>query len=291
MSSHIPHLHWTNEVDLESPILLAAFEGWNDAGEASTTAARYLRDHFNAESVATIDAEDFFDFTVARPFVRLKSNSQRMIQWPSTKLSAASIPNSQHDLVTLIGHEPQLRWRTFADQIASAAEAIGACQVITLGALLVDVPHTRPVQIYGSSDDADLARRLDISPSTYEGPTGIDGVLSSHLRELGMPTASFWAGVPAYVSNAPSPKAALALVNRVCGALDISISCTDLEIAAADYERQVSDIVAEDDSTAEYVEQLENDFDIEASESDFSDDPDRLVSEVEDFLRNHPGRN
>ena len=108
MSSHIPHLHWTNEVDLESPILLAAFEGWNDAGEASTTAARYLRDHFNAESVATIDAEDFFDFTVARPFVRLKSNSQRMIQWPSTKLSAASIPNSQHDLVTLIGHEPQL---------------------------------------------------------------------------------------------------------------------------------------------------------------------------------------
>ena len=291
MSSLSPHLRWTDEVELQSPILLAAFEGWNDAGEASTTAARYLRDHFKANPVATIDAEDFFDFTVARPFVRLQSNAQRTIQWPSTKLSAASIPNSEYDLVTLIGHEPQLRWRTFADQIAAVAEAIGACQVITLGALLVDMPHTRPVQVYGSSDDADLAERLAISPSTYEGPTGIVGVLSSHLRKLGMPTASFWAGVPAYVSNAPSPKAALALVNRVCGVFDISITCTDLEIAAADYERQVSDIVAEDESTAEYVEQLESDFDREDSESNFSDDPDRLVSEVEDFLRNHPGRN
>ncbi|MGE4567006.1 MAG: PAC2 family protein [Acidimicrobiales bacterium] len=288
MSTPPPHLRWTEKATLKAPILLAAFEGWNDAGEASSTAVRYLRDHFEARPVATIDAEDFFDFTVARPMVQLDHQEKRTIKWPSTVVSVAEVAGSTHDLVTLIGHEPQLRWRTFADQVFEAAQALGAVQIITLGSLLVDVPHTRPVQIYGSSDDQELAQRLAISPSAYQGPTGIVGVLASRLREHGIPTASFWAGVPAYVSNAPSPKAALALVNRVCQAFDTSFTCTDLEISAAAYERQVSDIVAEDESTATYVEQLEEDFD--AQEQDFQDDPDRLVSEVEDFLRDQNGR-
>ena len=282
-----PHLIWNVDempTDLRSPILIAAFEGWNDAGEASSTAARYVRDHFEAEHVATIDAEDFFDFTVARPNVCIDDNDARQIVWPSTGIHVARIPGSAHDLVCAIGHEPQLRWRTFVDHLATTAEAFGATMVCTLGALLTDVPHSRPTQVYGGTDDAALARRLDLSPSTYEGPTGIVGVLAAGLRDRGVSTASFWASVPAYVSNVPSPKAALALVERLCQVLEVDVPRTDLEIAAAAYVRQVTELVAEDDGTMEYVEQLEADFDEETA-----DDPDSLVAEVEDFLRNQPG--
>ena len=282
-----PHLIWNVDempTDLRSPILIAAFEGWNDAGEASSTAARYVRDHFEAEHVATIDAEDFFDFTVARPNVCIDDNDARQIVWPSTGIHVARIPGSAHDLVCAIGHEPQLRWRTFVDHLAITAEAFGATMVCTLGALLTDVPHSRPTQVYGGTDDAALARRLDLSPSTYEGPTGIVGVLAAGLRDRGVSTASFWASVPAYVSNVPSPKAALALVERLCQVLEVDVPRTDLEIAAAAYVRQVTELVAEDDGTMEYVEQLEADFDEETA-----DDPDSLGAEVEDFLRNQPG--
>jgi len=286
-SDPAPHLIWNVDelpTDLRSPILIAAFEGWNDAGEASSTAARYVRDHFEAEHVATIDAEDFFDFTVARPNVCIDDNDARQIVWPSTGIHVARIPGSAHDLICAIGHEPQLRWRTFVDQLAITAEAFGASMVCTLGALLTDVPHSRPTQVYGSSDDEELALRLCLSPSTYEGPTGIVGVLAAGLRDRGVTTVSFWASVPAYVSNVPSPKAALSLVERISQVLDVDLPCTDLEIAAAAYERQVTELVAEDDSTMEYVERLEEDFDEETT-----DDPDVLVAEVEDFLRNQPG--
>jgi len=196
----------------------------------------------------------------------------------------ARIPGSNHDLVCAIGHEPQLRWRTFVDHLAITAEAFGASMVCTLGALLTDVPHSRPTQVYGGTDDEELALRLDLSPPTYEGPTGIVGVLAAGLRDRGVTTASFWASVPAYVSNVPSPKAALALVERLSQLLEVDVPCTDLEIAAVSYERQVTELVAEDDGTMEYVEQLEADFDEETAE-----DPDSLVAEVEDFLRNQPG--
>ncbi len=282
-----PHLSWNvdpTSLDLRSPILLAAFEGWNDAGEASSSAARYLRDHFEAEHVATIDAEEFFDFTVARPNVCLDEDDVRRIVWPSTSIHVARVPGAAHDLVCAIGHEPQLRWRTFVDHVATVAGALDASLVCTLGALLTDVPHTRPTQVYGGTDDPVLAARLDLSPSTYEGPTGIVGVLAAGLRDRDLSVASFWASVPAYVSNAPSPKAALALVERLTRVLEVDVPRTDLEISAVDYERQVSTLVGEDDETSEYVEQLEADFDEETA-----DDPDRLVAEVEDFLRNQPG--
>ena len=282
-----PHLIWNVDempTDLRSPILIAAFEGWNDAGEASSIAARYVRDHFEAEHVATIDAEDFFDFTVARPNVCIDDNDARQIVWPSTGIYVARIPGSNHDLVCAIGHEPQLRWRTFVDHLAITAEAFGASMVCTLGALLTDVPHSRPTQVYGGTDDEDLALRLDLSPSTYEGPTGIVGVLAAGLRDRGVTTASFWASVPAYVSNLPSPKAALALVQRLSHLLEVDVPLIGLEIETASYECQVTELVAEDDGTMEYVEQLEADFDEETAE-----DPDSLVAEVEDFLRNQPG--
>ena len=288
VGSPAPHLHWTDAArinDLESPILIAAFEGWNDAGEASSTAARYVRDHFESVEVASIDAEDFFDFTVARPSVHLDDDGRRHIAWPSTSVYAAHIPGTGHDLVVLTGHEPQLRWRTFVDHVVTTANEVGASLAVTLGALLTDIPHTRPVQVYGTSDDEAIAEHLSLSPSTYEGPTGIVGVLGTGLRAAGIPTASLWASVPAYVSSAPSPKAALALVESLGTVLGTAIPCTDLEIAAAAYERQVSELVAEDDDTAEYVERLEVDFDEEPD-----DNPDRLVADIEDFLRNQPGK-
>ena len=267
-------------MELRSPVLLAAFEGWNDAGEASSTATRYIRDHYEAIHVATIDAEDFFDFTVARPSVYLDEDDARRIVWPSTSIHVARVPDADHDLVCVVGHEPQLRWRTFVDHVAHTAEVLDAEMVCTLGALLTDVPHTRPTQVYGGTDDARLAERLDLSPSTYEGPTGIVGVLASGLRERGVMTASFWASVPSYVSNAPSPKAALALVERLCRVFEVDVPRTDLQILADDYERQVTELVSEDDETVDYVAQLEADFD-----EGTADDPDRLVAEVEDFLR------
>ncbi|SVC71790.1 uncharacterized protein METZ01_LOCUS324644, partial [marine metagenome] len=237
-----PHLHWDQEPTLEDPIVLAAFEGWNDAGEAASTAARYVRDHFVADEVGTIEAEDFFDFTVARPFVHLV-DGQRIIEWPATTVYVASLPDATHDLVVLVGHEPQLRWRTFADHVASVARRVGAHHVVTLGALLADVPHTRPVQVFGSTDNTDLADRLGLMPSEYQGPTGIVGVLGARLRESGLSTASLWASVPAYVSSAPSPKAALALVEKVSVVLGVPLPSTDLQIASAAYERQISDLV------------------------------------------------
>ena len=296
-----PHLRWTDEgplAEIKGPILVTAFEGWNDAGEAASTAARYVRDHFQSAEVGTIEAEEFFDFTVSRPMVHLEDH-HRHIVWPATTVYAARLPSATHDLVSLVGQEPQLRWRTFTDHVLAAAEKVQARMVVTLGALLTDVPHSRPVKVYGATDDPALGVRLDLSPSSYEGPTGIVGVLSSALREAGVPGASFWAGVPAYVSGSPSPKAALALVEKLCQVLDVHVPCTDLEIAAAAYERQVTELVAEDESTAEYVEQLEVNFDngdngdgfdeSSRSEEEVPEDPGLLVTEVEDFLRNQPG--
>jgi proteasome assembly chaperone (PAC2) family protein len=301
-----PHLHWVEEPELEDPIVLAAFEGWSDAGGAASTAARYVRDHFGASEIGTIEAEDFFDFTVARPFVRLV-DGQRIIEWPATTVHVARLPDSTHDLVVLIGHEPQLRWRTFADHVVSVAQKVGARHVVTLGALLADVPHTRPVQVFGTTDNHELSDRLGLMPSTYEGPTGIVGVLGARLRESGLSTASIWASVPAYVSSAPSPKAALALVEKISVVLGVPLPRTDLEIASEVYEREISDLVAEDERTAEFVEDLEEDFDARELEDDLdsgnmedmfrgnetasiSDNPGELVAEVEDFLRRHPGR-
>jgi len=306
VSPPTPHLHWDQEPTLKDPIVLAAFEGWNDAGEAASTAARYVRDHFDADEVGTIEAEDFFDFTVARPFVRLV-DGRRIIEWPATTVHVASLPGATHDLVVLVGHEPQLRWRTFADHVVSVAQQVGARHVVTLGALLADVPHTRPVQIFGSTDNTELSERLGLMPSEYQGPTGIVGVLGARLRESGLSTASLWASVPAYVSSAPSPKAALALVEKISVVLGVPLPSTDLQIASAAYERQISDLVAEDERTAEFVEDLEANFDLQDAEdasiedlfigvesadvASISDDPESLVAEVEDFLRNNPGRN
>lgn len=285
-------IQWKNEElleDLNSPVLIAAFEGWNDAGEAATSAVKYFQDRFSAVKIGTIESEEFFDFTISRPVIEIP-DEQREIIWPATEIYVAKMFDSEHDLVIIGGHEPQLRWQTFTDQIIEIASITESHMVVTLGSLLTDIPHSRPVKVFGSSDDSDLAKRLNLPPSTYEGPTGIVGVINSVLREKGIPSMSLWAGVPSYVSGATSPKAALALVERLAEILQIGIACTDLEIASAAYERQINELIAEDMDTTEYVNQLEEDFDNKSEVDEQEGNPELLVSEVEDFLRNQTGQ-
>ncbi len=290
MSIEPANVRWSGpDPRLDGPTLIAAFEGWNDAGDAATTAACHLAGRWGCEPVAEIDPEPFFDFTAARPMVRLDDSKAREITWPMNEVRAARLADPGIDAVVLIGTEPQLRWRTFAEQLIALAGALGVARVVTLGALLAEVPHSRDVEVYGSADDEELRAELDLTPSTYEGPTGIVGVLSSAFLEAGYPTASFWSAVPSYMPAAPSPKAALALVNRVCAVMRAPVPTFDLEQRAQTYEREVTRIVAEDEETAEYVGRLERTWDANREQArpkpPLSNDPDKLVAEVEQFLR------
>ncbi len=269
-------------------MLIAAFEGWNDAGDAASGAARWLADRYGAELVATIDAEDFFDFTTTRPIVELGEDGRRFITWPDTELWAAET-DGPRDLVILIGNEPHLRWRTYCETVLTAMSELDASLLLSLGALLSDVPHSRPTSVTGTTDDPILTERLGLTRSRYEGPTGIVGVLHAAAAELDQPSASLWATVPTYVSGAPSPKATLALVERSLAVLGLSQPTTDLQIASAAYERQIDELVAADEDTAEYVARLEEAADDPDAAPDLGpmedEDPAALVEEVERFLR------
>jgi len=307
----VSSLRWHHRPKLRQPVLVAAFEGWNDAGDAASGAARWLADRFGAELVATIDAEDFFDFTTTRPIVELTDEGKRRITWPDTELWAAGT-DGPADLIVLVGHEPHLRWRTYCRAVTEAADALDVSMVLTLGALLSDVPHTRPTAVSGTADDPDLIEQLELTPSTYEGPTGIVGVLHAACQDRGIPSASLWAAVPTYVSGAPSPKATLALVERASNLLGLHQPVTDLQIATAAYERQIDELVEADEDTAAYVAGLEEAADDEARDAELGfgggasgeshpeghpaanrddlgpmddADPDALVEEVERFLR------
>ena len=281
------HVIRTAHPSLREPVVLAAFEGWNDAGEAATFAARFLVERWDAEPFATLDPEEFFDFTSTRPQVQLDENGEREIVWPATTLFAATVPGTEVDVLFVIGSEPQLRWRTFCEEIVGVACEFDPRLVVTMGALLAEVPHSRPVSVVGTAYDHELVRRLGLSQSTYQGPTGIVGVLHDAFRQAGTPSASFWAAVPTYVPSAPSPKAALALVERIGQLLDVPVGTTDLEIASASYERQINELVADDEDTAEYVARLEEAADEPAIGDDAAQGD--LIAEVERFLRDHPG--
>jgi proteasome assembly chaperone (PAC2) family protein len=275
-------LTWSDRPQLQRPVVIAAFEGWNDAGDAATTAARWLRDRWAPEPLATIDPEDFFDFTATRPQVRLTDGLTREIVWPATDATWGT--GTGTDAIVVVGHEPHLRWRTFCDQIVQVAKAYDARLVLTLGALLAEVPHTAPVSVIGTAADEALIERFGLRRSSYEGPTGIVGVLQDACGRSGIPAASLWASVPAYVPGAPSPKAALALVERAADVVSVGVVTTDLEIASASYERQVSEVVADDDEMREYVSHLEARYE-GAEVDDDGPSPASLVEEVERFLR------
>ncbi|MCD9624744.1 PAC2 family protein [Rhabdothermincola salaria] len=279
---HVEHLLWTDRPALREPVLVVAFGGWSDAGDAASTAVEFLADQWSTRSFASIDPEVFYDFTSSRPMVRFDEHGARQIDWPENVFSAGTVPGADLDVITLSGVEPQLRWRTFCDHVIAVAEAYGARMVVTLGALLADVPHSRPVSVFGTAYDDDLVTELDLVPSRYEGPTGMTGVLHTACHEAGLRSAGLWAAVPAYVPSAPSPKAAMALVERTAQLLQVGVTTTELQLATAAYERQVSELVDEDVETIEYVAQLEERYD---SEPDAINDGVSLVDEVERFLR------
>jgi proteasome assembly chaperone (PAC2) family protein len=278
------HVRWHRHPDLDAPVLIAGFEGWNDAGDAASSAIEFLRERWDAELFAELDPEEFYDFTATRPRVQFNDDLEREIVWPANEFSAVTLPGTERDVIILTGTEPQLRWRTFCDQIIHVAHTLGVRRVVTLGALLAEVPHSRPVSVFGTAYTDDVVTQLGLSPSRYEGPTGIVGVLHAACQAAGLESASLWAAVPTYIPGAPSPKAALALVERTAQLIDAPVTTTELEIASASYERQINELVEEDDETAEYVEQLEQRYD---DEDDFTD-VDSLVEQVERFLRDQP---
>ncbi|MGZ4203138.1 MAG: PAC2 family protein [Thermoleophilaceae bacterium] len=254
-------LIWTDKPQLRDPVMVAAFKGWNDAGESASAALGFLVESFDASEIARVDPEEFFDFTAVRPTVRLVEGQARTIDWPATVVSAARIPAAERDLVFVQGVEPSLRWRTFAGSLATVAKELGVRLVLTMGALLADVPHTRPVSISGLASDQDLIDRLGLERTTYEGPTGIVGVLHDACARASLPSASLWAAVPHYVAAAPNPKAALALVRRFEGLAGVAVDGSALEEASEDYERQVNAAVESDPEVKAFVERLEETMD------------------------------
>jgi proteasome assembly chaperone (PAC2) family protein len=277
---------------LRRPVLITAFSGWNDAAEAATTAARYLASTFQAEKFAEIDPEEFYHFGLSRPYVRYMSGSstEREIVWPATEFSVTRAPELARDLIVAVAIEPHLKWRTYCATMLQLARRCEVTLVVTLGALLAEVAHTRPVRLSGTASDPELAARLGVRPTRYEGPTGIVGVLNTTCREQGLATASVWANVPHYISGIENPKAAKALVQRVLAMLNTEADLGDLEEASQQFDQNLAEIVAQNAKIKAYVAKLEARDSAEEPEAEASGGSDlppasELVAEIEQFLR------
>ena len=277
---------------LRRPILIMAFTGWNDAAESATTAARYVATSFAAEKFAEIDPEEFYHFGLTRPLVRYTADNEREIVWPATEFSVTRSSALPRDLVVGVAAEPHLRWKTYCASVLELAHRCGISLVLTLGALLAEVPHTRPVRLSGTATDPELRALLGARTSRYEGPTGIVGVLNTICRERGMPTASLWANVPHYISGIENPKATLALVKRVLTLLPATTDLSDLDEAVTQFDQNLAEIVSQNAKIAGYVTKLERAAKDDEDESAaaggrVSDLPpaSELVAEIEQFLR------
>lgn len=293
------HVRWLAQPNLHRPTIIAAFTGWNDAGDAASNSVRHLIEAWKAQPLAEIDPEEFTDFATIRPHVRLDSGMTRSIVWPTVGLWSASTPGG--DVILLLGPEPSLRWRLFGEQVMAVAARFEATMLLTLGALLADVPHSRPVQLMGTATEQAMIDRFDLQRSRYEGPTGIVGVLHDAASHTDLSSASLWAAVPAYASQVPSPKAALALVARTCEMLGCPAPTGRLVAEAGEYDARVSAFVGDDEDLIGYVSRLESladsgelddeddDEDDEADTSQAGDysplNGDELMAEVERFLR------
>jgi proteasome assembly chaperone (PAC2) family protein len=275
---------------LERPVLIAAFRGWNDGGQGASLAGAYIAQAWAAERFAEIEPEEFYDFQATRPMVSLVDGVTRRIDWPENAFLHAPLPGGGRDAIILLGVEPNLRWRTFCEHVATLATSFGVELVITLGSLLADVPHTRPAPVTGSATDPDLIRQLGLQASRYEGPTGIVGVLHDACGRAGLKSASLWAAVPHYVSLTPSPRAAKALVDRLAELLHADVDTAELDEAADAYAQQVSEAVAADEETSAYVEQLEQRVDEIAAEADIPSG-DSIAAELTRFLRERENGN
>ena len=238
-------------------VMLAAFEGWNDAGEAASDALRYLNKLWGGKKVGSIDADEYYDFQFTRPTVRRTASGERKIKWPSTRIFKASAPGTNVDVIFIQGTEPSYKWRAYTAELLVHAEALHVDYVILVGALLADVPHSRPIPVSTSTDDSALRERLNLEASQYEGPVGIVGVLSEVSLLAGIPTVSLWAAVPHYVAQAPSPKAQLALLHRIEELLQVPLDTHELAEESDAWERGVNELATEDPEIAAYVRQLE----------------------------------
>jgi len=269
---------------LVEPVMIAAFEGWNDAGEAASTALEHLELSWDATPLASIDPEEYYDFQVTRPHVRLTDGVTRKIEWQTTRLSVAKLPGTERHVVLVNGIEPNLRWRSFCRELLGYVDKLGVTKVITLGALLTDTPHTRPTPVSGISYDKSSAGELRVEPSSYQGPTGIVGVFQNACVEAGIPAVSFWASVPHYVSQARVPKAAVALLHRVEEVLDVEVPLGGLPEQAEEWERTVSEMAEADDEVREYVRQLEEQAEAEGDALPEADG-DAIAADFERYLR------
>jgi predicted ATP-grasp superfamily ATP-dependent carboligase len=275
---------------LSAPVIIAAFEGWNDAGEAASGAISHLSTAWEGNEIAAIDPEDYYDFQVTRPVTEVTEGKTQRLIWPTTRLLATKQDRVDRNVVLVQGIEPNMRWRRFCDELVESFTHLKAEEVVLLGALLADSPHTRPVPVTATTSDLALAADLRASPADYKGPTGIVGVLQQACADAGIPAVSLWAAVPHYVAQPPSPKATLALLRGVEDALDASLPLADLPAEARAWERGVDELAEQDSEVAEYVRTLEE-------AKDATDLPeasgDAIAAEFERYLRrrrDHGGR-
>jgi predicted ATP-grasp superfamily ATP-dependent carboligase len=278
-------------VGLRRPILIMAFGGWNDAAESATTAVKYLGTSFHAQKFAEIDPEEFYHFGLSRPYVRFKAGSEteREVIWPATEFSISQSADLARDVIVGVAPEPHLRWRTYCETVIKLARSCEVTLVLTLGALLAEVPHTKPVRLVGTASDPELAARFGLRPTRYEGPTGIIGVLNTICRDHEVPSASLWANVPHYISGIENPKASLALVKRVLSLLGAQADLSDLDEAGRQFDQNLKEIVAQNAKIKNYIAKLEaKDTEEEGGESPVQSDlppASELVAEIEQFLR------
>lgn len=268
--------------ELVDPLLIAAFEGWNDAGDAATAAVEHLEEVWSSTPLTELDPEDYYDYQVNRPAVSLGDDGTRLVTWPTTRVSFARLPDVGRDVVLVRGIEPNMRWKQFTNEILAVCHELGVEMVVTLGALLADSPHTRPVPVTGTSSDHRVARSLSLEPSRYEGPTGIVGVVQDACTRAGVPALSIWAAVPHYVAQPPCPKATLALLRHIEDLLDVPVPLGDLPEDARAWERGVDELAADDSEVADYVRSLEEAKDLtEAPEAS----GEAIAREFERYLR------
>jgi predicted ATP-grasp superfamily ATP-dependent carboligase len=281
------HVTFLDRPRLDRPPIICAFRGWNDGGEAASIALRFLRDRWEAKTFATLDPEEFYDFQVTRPTVRLEEGVSRVIEWPKGEFAAASVEG--RDVVLFSAAEPNVRWRTFAGAVLGTAQEIRSQMLVTLGAFLTDVPHSRPVPVVGSAVDEETGSRLGLARSQYEGPTGIVGVLHDTSNRAGLPSVSLWAAVPHYLPVAPNPKAALALVERVAQLLEMRVDTNALTRAVGNWEETVLRLVQESDELTDYVSRLEAAADESLGQVRLADEPvpsgESIAAELERFLK------
>jgi len=269
--------------ELVKPVAVAAFEGWNDAGDAASAAIEHLELSWDARPLAAMDPDDYYDFQVTRPTVSLVDGISRRIEWPTTRLSVCRPPGADHDVVLIRGIEPNMRWRAFCSELITFLERVGVTTVVTLGAMLTDIPHTRPVPVSGTAYDAASAARFGLETSRYQGNTGIVGVFQDACVRAGIPAISFWASVPHYVSQAPDPKASVALLHRVEEVLDLEVPLGGLPEQAEAWERTVTEMADADDEVREYVRSLEERAESESQLPEMTGES--IAADFERYLR------